>query len=446
MTLRTTLTAAALICMSATPSFGQATDTRVKDQDLRENDWTQGKGPMRKSMGLRKKRNLENLFDNINGTIRNKGEWDGTYQSTIRQTPLLNFFKNKPYEKENTWPRVAITVLEWETGFTYDRATEDNFKSYYSKDSIERLRSTDYSTAFAADGCWMYSAVIWRDENTRQDVEPFSVCNAELFQFEGASVVDIGLWGGFPHTTWENTGGRRTVGPLPPKRAIEDSPSSPQIGGAFGGGINRETVGIANLLLHLGFNWKEAVDGRLWLVGWGPDSPKNESAKPKPDPFAMLPNGMPANMPAMPSVPNPAFAKGNATGQMPGTMDMAALQKQAEQMGLGQAVAAPHMQALGLNQSEASDSFIDLVMDGPSLIGQTVTVKADAYCVQNYCTMEGGGQFMSFDASKLPRADKKVAMFKCTITSKCKNATITGVVKADDHDGGTVLQATSFAR
>ena len=437
------LAACAALTLLTGPAFGQARDTRVTDQELRDNDWSQRKGDIRQDLQNMQKRTIDNAFDSIGGVIRNKGEWDGSFQSTIRQTPLLGFFKNQPYEKENTWPRVAITVLEWETGNTYSRATEDAFRSYYSDDKAERMRSTDMSMQFASDGCWMYSAVIWRDASTREDIDPFSVCNAEIYQFEGASVVDIGLWGGFPHTTWENTGNRRTDGPLPPKRAIEDSPSSPQIGGAFGGGMNRETVGIANLLLHLGFNWKESMDGRLWLVGWGPDSPKGESAKPKPDPFATLPNGMPANMPAP---PNAAFNLGNATGQMPGAMDMAALQKQAEQMGLGQAVAAPHMQALGLNQSEASDSFIDLVMDGPSLVGQTVTVKADAYCVQNYCTMEGGGQFMSFDASKLPREEKKVAMFKCTITSKCKNATITGVVKADDHDGGTVLQATSFAK
>jgi len=426
------IAAALLTTLAASPSYAQGRDTRVTDEDLRRDDW-RGGGNMRKDLQNMQKRSMDNAFDSIGGVIRNKGEWDGTFRSTIRQTPLLGFFKNKPYEKENTWPRVAITVLEWETGNTYSRATEDAFKSYYSNDKATRMRAYDLSTQFASDGCWMYSAVIWRDANTRENIEPFSVCNAEIYQFEGASVVDIGLWGGFPHTTWENTGGRRTVGPLPPKRAIEDSPSSPKIGGAFGGGMNRETVGIANLLLHLGFNWKEAVDGRLWLVGWGPDSPKGESAKPKPDPFATLPNGMPANLPAgMPP--------------MPGGMDMAALQKQAEQMGLGQAVAAPHMQALGLNQSEASGSFMDLIMDGPSLIGKTVTVKADAYCVQNFCTMEGGGQFMSFDASKLPRAEKKVAMFDCTITSKCKNATITGVVKQDDHEGGTMLQATSFSR
>ncbi|MEO0411871.1 MAG: hypothetical protein AAF221_08550 [Pseudomonadota bacterium] len=428
--------------LPAGQSLAQAIDKRVTDQELRDNDSTRRLGNIRQDLQNMQKRSIDNSFDSIGAVVRNKGEWNGTYNSTIRQTPLLNFFAGKPYEKANTFPRVAITVLEWETGNTYSRATEDSFKSYYSNDKATRMRSYDVSQQFATDGCWMYSAVIWTDANSRQDIEPFSVCNAEIYQFEGASLVDINLWGNFPHSTWDNSGAKRTVGPLPPKRAIEDSPTAPKIGGAFGGGMNRETVGIANLLLHLGFNWKEAVDGRLWLVGWGPDSPKAESAKPKPDPFAMLPNGMPANMPAP---PNAAFALGNATGQMPGAMDMAALQKQAEQMGLGQAITGGTMAALGMAPSDASDSFMDLILDGPSMIGKTVTVQADAYCVQNYCTMEGGGQFMSFDASKLPKAERKVAMFKCTIASKCKGATITGVVKADDHDGGTTLQATKFA-
>lgn len=146
----------------------------------------------------------------------------------LRDT-AINILANS---NSSEWPRVALTI-------------KNVPKWFYETTHIE---STD---------CITIKVVIWKNRTDKNTLDNLQFCGDEILP--NISYAGLQLWG--PTTAIkENTGNRRTDGPIPPLRLWQSNPGTQDFffknGNYYVGGI----------MATLGYNWLDEGDKRFWIV------------------------------------------------------------------------------------------------------------------------------------------------------------------------------------
>jgi hypothetical protein len=194
------------------------------------------------------------LGNAINKSVDNKkggASHKTKFESGLKGTLLDELFIDTPYDKnidgEKQWPRVALTVHDEPTFHT-------------------KLKPSDSSDI--EKGCWKLSAVIWQDQKTSKNVEPFEWCTPDHVAY-GVAMSSASMWFSWSADLSYNktTGPKRTNGPIPPsmpipsdvrhKRYLKNDHMSAQY---------YDGLMMISVLYQMGVDWSVVQDKRVWVV------------------------------------------------------------------------------------------------------------------------------------------------------------------------------------
>ncbi|HEX2010472.1 MAG TPA: hypothetical protein VJN44_05990 [Roseateles sp.] len=149
-------------------------------------------------------------------------------------------------QKPETWPRVAITLVQASPG-------------------VFKTVSFGGPASLAATDCATYKVQVWTDARTGKGYDNLRLCYGELYQrLQRVPLYQVPTWG--RRSFWpdeRNTGSVRSTGPVPP---ADHFPSDPMLQQLWLDQYKNTMAFVAGPLAVLGFNWNDVTDKRVWFV------------------------------------------------------------------------------------------------------------------------------------------------------------------------------------
>lgn len=175
---------------------------------------------------------MNNIGDALNSKIQ-KSSADSNV-SHLRDTPLKGVLSGNMGE----WPRVALTI--------------NSLPKWFYDDLLKKGQ-------YGSNDCIVVSFAIWESATKFKSFDNIKFCGDDIVK--ETPYGDLYIWSNFGSAQkTQNSGTKRTAGPLPPERLFPNKTGLtaffPMHGSFYLGGI-MET---------LGYNWKESGDYRFWVV------------------------------------------------------------------------------------------------------------------------------------------------------------------------------------
>lgn len=163
---------------------------------------------------------------------------DGNDYKRISDTPLHDIF-NSDAAINADYPHVAITITDYS-----DRIVE---------------RGMNPTSQVAGSDCLMFDATLWRNANRSETFDGLIYCAADgLKGFMKGAFNGSFLYG---TTMNDNSGQRRTTGPLPPANVYPRGSDDNQLLNGPG------YILMGNILMAMGFDFTYGGNtGRVWVV------------------------------------------------------------------------------------------------------------------------------------------------------------------------------------
>lgn len=155
----------------------------------------------------------------------------------IQDTALADIFNSDAAGSD--YPHVAITVTDWS-----DRITS---------------RGMNPTSQAQANDCLTFDATLWRDAKSSEPIDDLIICAGEARRGYMRGAFDGGFR--FASVAGENTGQRRTTGPLPPANVYPRTAEADDLLDGPGQSL------LANILMEMGLDFSYGGNvGRVWVV------------------------------------------------------------------------------------------------------------------------------------------------------------------------------------
>ncbi|KFA90571.1 hypothetical protein Q664_27285 [Archangium violaceum Cb vi76] len=203
------------------------------------------------------------LFNDISETVKDAMRDTGPapvawYGIDFRDTELYGLFGR--YESFNSlasfdqqFPRVALTVID---------VPPNHFENF-----MDPTKS-----------CWRLRAKIWQSMEEYKFVEPFHWCSPRDLLPASVPVDSVEKWFSIKLLSF-HTGNIRQEGPMPPESALPTDLKHQEFWRSSSFSTNSMNGKmLVSLLYHMGFDWTNLEDRRVWIVEFSQtrwDSPSN---------------------------------------------------------------------------------------------------------------------------------------------------------------------------
>lgn len=155
----------------------------------------------------------------------------------IQDTALADIFNSDA--AGNGYPHVAIAITDWS-----DRITS---------------RGMNPTSQAQANDCLTFDATLWRDGKSSEPINGLIICAGEARRGYMRGAFDGGFR--FASVAGENTGQRRTTGPLPPANVYPRTAEADDLLDGPGQSL------LANVLMEMGLDFSYGGNvGRVWVV------------------------------------------------------------------------------------------------------------------------------------------------------------------------------------
>lgn len=182
----------------------------------------------------------ERVKREVSSVVAPQGQAGSAFPGThrrIRDTPLNDIFNTA--EAGSDYPHVAITITDWS-----DRITS---------------RGMNPTSQAQANDCLTLDATLWRNAKSSEPINGLIICAGEARRGYMRGAFDGGFR--FASVAGENTGQRRTTGPLPPANVYPRTAEADDLLAGPGQSL------LANLLMEMGLDFSYGGNvGRVWVV------------------------------------------------------------------------------------------------------------------------------------------------------------------------------------